>query len=152
LALLRGGLRVGEVVEWRSSVLGLDAVLLADESEVGDGLLDLLDGHGELPVSPSFRGIPVRHSTRSVIVLRPPARSTVRLRYRRLTSLASSHTEVSRYRWSGSRTYTFCPAQPRATGPMCSSPSLAQTILATTGTGGSSRWLGILAPVELRIF
>jgi hypothetical protein len=40
-------------------------------------------------------------------VLRPPALSTVRLRYRRITSLASSHTEVSRYRRSGSRVEVF---------------------------------------------
>jgi hypothetical protein len=44
-------------------VLGLDAVLLADESEVGDGLLALLDKHGTLPCSPAFRGTKVRHST-----------------------------------------------------------------------------------------
>lgn len=63
LALLHGGRRAGQVIEWRSSVLGLDAVLLADESMIGHGLLALLDKHGELPVSPSFRGTGVRHST-----------------------------------------------------------------------------------------
>jgi hypothetical protein len=52
LALLHGGRRAGQVVQWRSSILGLDAVLLADESEVGSGLLELVDKHGELPVSP----------------------------------------------------------------------------------------------------
>jgi hypothetical protein len=46
-----------------SSVLGLDSVLLADESMIGDGLLALLDRHGELPVSPSFLGTGIRHST-----------------------------------------------------------------------------------------
>jgi hypothetical protein len=44
-------------------VLGLDAVLLVDESMIGDGLLALVDKHGELPVPPSFRGDVVRHST-----------------------------------------------------------------------------------------
>jgi hypothetical protein len=65
LALLHGGRRAGQVVQWRSSILGLDAVLLADESEVGSGLLELVDKHGELPVSPVFRGTKVRHSTGS---------------------------------------------------------------------------------------
>jgi hypothetical protein len=41
----------------------LDALLLADETPIGSGLLELVDKHGELPVSPSFRGDGVRHST-----------------------------------------------------------------------------------------
>jgi hypothetical protein len=63
LTLLHGGPRVGQVIQWRSSVLGLDALLLADESTVGDGLLQLLDRHGTLPLSPAFRGTKVRYST-----------------------------------------------------------------------------------------
>jgi hypothetical protein len=63
LAVTHGGRRAGQVIEWRSSVLGLDAVLLVDESMIGDGLLALVDKHGELPVSPSFRGDGTRHST-----------------------------------------------------------------------------------------
>jgi hypothetical protein len=63
LAITHGGPRAGQVIQWRSSVLGLDAVLLVDESEVGDGLLALLDKYGELPCSPAFRGAKVRHST-----------------------------------------------------------------------------------------
>ena len=63
LAVTHGGRRAGQVIEWRSTVLGLDAVLLVEESEIGDGLLQLLDKHGTLPLSPAFRGTKVRHST-----------------------------------------------------------------------------------------
>jgi hypothetical protein len=63
LAITHGGPRAGQVIQWRSTVLGLDAVLLADETEIGAGLLALLDRHGELPVSPAFRGTKIRHST-----------------------------------------------------------------------------------------
>jgi hypothetical protein len=63
LTLLHGGPRCGEVLEWRSTILGLDALLLADESEIGAGLLELLDRHGSLPLSPAFRGVKARHST-----------------------------------------------------------------------------------------
>jgi hypothetical protein len=63
LAVTHGGPRAGQVIQWRSSLLGLDALLLVDESEVGDGLLQLLDKHGDLPLSPAFRGTKVRHST-----------------------------------------------------------------------------------------
>jgi hypothetical protein len=63
LAVKHGGPRAGQVIQWRSSILGLDAVLLVDESEVGDGLLALLDRHGEVPCSPSFLGDGIRHST-----------------------------------------------------------------------------------------
>jgi hypothetical protein len=63
LAVTHGGPRAGQVIQWRSSVLGLDAVLLVDESEVGAGLLQLLDKRGDLSCSPAFRGTKVRHST-----------------------------------------------------------------------------------------
>ena len=63
LAVTHGGPRAGQAIQWRSSVLGLDAVLLADETMIGDGLLALVDKHGELPCSPSFLGDGVRHST-----------------------------------------------------------------------------------------
>jgi hypothetical protein len=63
LSVLHGGRRAGQVIQWRSTVLGLDAVLLADESEVGAGLLELLDRHGTLPLSPSFLGDGTRHGT-----------------------------------------------------------------------------------------
>jgi hypothetical protein len=63
LTLQHGGPVVGQVVQWRSDLLGLDAVLLVHESPGGDGLLALLDKHRELPVSPSFRGTGTRHST-----------------------------------------------------------------------------------------
>ena len=43
LSITHGGPRAGQVVRWASSILGLDALLVADSSEVGDGLLDLLD-------------------------------------------------------------------------------------------------------------
>ncbi|MGH9252282.1 MAG: hypothetical protein ACRD0W_22610, partial [Acidimicrobiales bacterium] len=33
------------------------------ESPGGDGLLRLVDEHGELPMSPAFRGTRTRHST-----------------------------------------------------------------------------------------
>jgi hypothetical protein len=38
-------------------------VLTVHESPGGDGLLRLVDEHGELPMSPAFRGTGVRHST-----------------------------------------------------------------------------------------
>jgi hypothetical protein len=63
LAVMHGGRRAGQVIQWRSTVLGLDAVLLADESMIGDGLLRLVDEHGELPCSPAFLGTKIRHST-----------------------------------------------------------------------------------------
>jgi hypothetical protein len=63
LTLLHGGPPVGRVVEWRSDVLGLDAVLTVHESPGGDGLLELVDRRGELPLSPAFRGTGTRHST-----------------------------------------------------------------------------------------
>ena len=66
LTLLHGGPRVGQVIQWRSTILGLDAVLLADETPIGLGLLDLLDRHGELPVSPSFLGDGTRHGSSGV--------------------------------------------------------------------------------------
>jgi hypothetical protein len=72
--------------------------------------------------------------------------------YRRRTSAALSHTDVSRYRGSDSRTYTFCPLQPAATVSMNSSPSSAHTIRATIGTGWWKMCSGLRAPVELRIF
>jgi hypothetical protein len=63
LALQHGGPVVGRVIQWRSDVLGLDAVLAVRESPGGDGLLALVDRHGSLPLSPAFRGDGTRHST-----------------------------------------------------------------------------------------
>jgi hypothetical protein len=63
LAVRHGGPRAGQVIEWRSTVLGLDAVLLADETPIGSGLLDLLDRHGEPPLSPAFLGDGTRHGS-----------------------------------------------------------------------------------------
>jgi hypothetical protein len=63
LAITHGGPRAGQVIQWRSTILGLDALLLADETATGEGLLELLDRHGELPLSPSFIGNGKRHST-----------------------------------------------------------------------------------------
>lgn len=63
LTLQHGGPRVGEVVQWRSDVLGLSAMVLVHETEGGDGLLRLVDEHGSLPLSPAFRGAKARHST-----------------------------------------------------------------------------------------
>jgi hypothetical protein len=54
---------VGEVVEWRSIPVGLDATLIVHESAGGDGLLALVDKYGSLPCSPSFVGTGNRHST-----------------------------------------------------------------------------------------
>ena len=58
LQVQRGGPATGRTLEWRSTPLGLDAVLVADESPTGDGLLDLLDrwGHGaDLPCGSARR-------------------------------------------------------------------------------------------------
>jgi hypothetical protein len=63
LTIKHGGPRAGEVIQWRSSLLGLDAVLLADETATGDGLLDLVDRWGEVPLSPAFLGSGKRHTT-----------------------------------------------------------------------------------------
>jgi hypothetical protein len=63
LTIKHGGPRAGQVIEWRSTPLGLDAICLADETATGDGLLDLVDRWGEVPLSPSFMGSGKRHST-----------------------------------------------------------------------------------------
>jgi hypothetical protein len=61
LAITHGGPRAGQVIQWRSNLLGLDAVCLVDSSEIGDGLLALVDKHGELSLS--FLGSGKRHRT-----------------------------------------------------------------------------------------
>jgi hypothetical protein len=44
-------------------MLGLDAIVAADETATGDGLLELVDRWGSVPLSPAFQGTRVRHST-----------------------------------------------------------------------------------------
>lgn len=54
----------GEVVQWRSiPALGFDAVIQAADTPTGNGLLDLIDRWGSVPLSPAWIGDAVRHST-----------------------------------------------------------------------------------------
>ena len=54
----------GQVVQWRSTpALGFDAIVEATETPTGDGLLDLVDRWGSVPISPAWIGDAVRHST-----------------------------------------------------------------------------------------
>jgi hypothetical protein len=73
-------------------------------------------------------------------------------RYRRVTSAASSHTALSRFRVSVIRTYTSRPVQPRATVSTCSSPSSTHTTRAVISIGWWNVCSGWRAPVSLRIF
>jgi hypothetical protein len=56
------GPRAGQVIQWRSHILGLDAVVAADETPTGDGLLELVDrwavqGHRVLCPSASTNAV-----------------------------------------------------------------------------------------------
>jgi len=54
----------GQVVQWRSiPALGFDAVIEAEQTPTGDGLLDLVDRWGSVPISPAWLGDAVRYST-----------------------------------------------------------------------------------------
>jgi hypothetical protein len=63
LAIKHGGPRAGEVIQWRSTLIGLDAICAVDESATGDGLLELVDRWDEVPLSPAFLGSGKRHTT-----------------------------------------------------------------------------------------